>query len=328
MTPALMRCGLRWASPAGHRGRLSVLVLHRVVTEPDTLLVETMVADRFDAMCLWLKALFNVLPLDEAVQRLRTGTLPARALSITFDDGYADNRVVALPILLQHGLTATFFVATGFVNGGLMWNDAIVEAMRNSPLPQLDLSSLLPELAEPLKLTDGHHRRAAAEAVIANVKYRPLAERQALVDAVVQSSGATAPRDLMMSTTQILELHQAGMQIGAHTVSHPILATLADAEARREIEKSKQFLEGVIGERVTLFAYPNGKPQEDFNARTVAIARELGFEAAVTTAPGAASGRTDLLQVPRFTPWDRTQLRFALRMLGNLRASPGNPLMA
>jgi peptidoglycan/xylan/chitin deacetylase (PgdA/CDA1 family) len=87
---------------------------------------------------------------------------------------------------------------------------------------------------------------------------------------------------------------------------------------RCEIEGSKHVLERLLGEEVNLFAYPNGKPGEDYDERAVALVRELGFSAAVTTVRGAASAATDPYQMPRFTPWDRTPLRFGLRMLGTL----------
>ena len=64
----------------------------------------------------------------------------------------------------------------------------------------------------------------------------------------------------MMTSAQVKAMRQAGMQIGAHTVSHPILVRLMDPEARQQIGDSKRFLEDLLGERVGLFAYPNGKP--------------------------------------------------------------------
>src|SRR3990167_7749886 len=100
-----------WMSPAGAKARLSILIFHRVLPEPDPLFPQEMHARQFDAVCGWLAHWFNILPLDRAVQLLDTGTLPARAACITFDDGYADNHDVALPILLHHGLNATFFIA-------------------------------------------------------------------------------------------------------------------------------------------------------------------------------------------------------------------------
>jgi peptidoglycan/xylan/chitin deacetylase (PgdA/CDA1 family) len=113
------------------------------------------------------------------------------------------------------------------------------------------------------------------------------------------------------------------MQIGAHTVSHPILECSKDLQARWEISHSKRVLETCLRQPVELFAYPNGRPNQDYSARHVAMVREAGFLAAVSTASGVASPAADLLQLPRFTPWDRSRLRFGLRMLGNLRKRPG-----
>ena len=132
----------QWLSPAGARAPLSVLIFHRVLREPDPLFSSEVCARRFDALLGWVKLWFNVLPLDEAAQRLAQGTLPARAACLTFDDGYADNHDVALPLLRQHGLPCSFFIATGFLNGGRMWNDTLIEAVRCCRLASLDLRGL------------------------------------------------------------------------------------------------------------------------------------------------------------------------------------------
>ena len=104
----------------GVGARLSVLIFHRVLPESDPIFPDEMYAHCFEAMCGWLKAWFNVLPLDAAVASLKAGKLPARSACITFDDGYVDNHDVALPILLRHGLPATFFIATGFLDLSLI----------------------------------------------------------------------------------------------------------------------------------------------------------------------------------------------------------------
>jgi peptidoglycan/xylan/chitin deacetylase (PgdA/CDA1 family) len=307
-------------SPAGRHARLSTLIFHRVLPVPDPMFPDEPDAERFDTVCRWLAGWFNVLPLDVAVQRLRSHRLPERALAITFDDGYADNHDVALPILTRHGLPATFFVATGFLDGGRMWNDTVIEALRLCRAPELDLRGLAgPELGV-LGLADTAARRAAIDRVLRAIKYLPIAARLEAAQQIVERSGVEPSRTLMMRSDQVRALRRAGMQVGAHTVTHPILATLDDSAARAEIGQSKHTLETLLGEPVTLFAYPNGRPGQDYSPRSVEIARELGFEAAVTTAKGVASAATDPFQIPRFTPWDRTRARFGVRMAGNLWA--------
>ena len=303
-------------SPAGTKARLSVLIFHRVLLKPDALFPDEIDARRFDELCGWLKSWCNILSMDDAVARIKIGTLPARAACITFDDGYADNHNVALPILQRHGLTATFFIATGFLDGGRMWNDTIIETIRGSTTQLLDFSSL--SLGQyPVSTID--EKKVTISALINQIKYRPVAERISITEQLAHRAQAQLPHDLMMTTHDVKAMRHAGMQIGAHTVSHPILARLTDEQARQEIGDSKIFLEQLLGERVGLFAYPNGKPGEDYTPQTVDVVRSLGFDAAISTQWGAARAGTDLLQIPRFTPWDRTRFRFGGRLLGNLR---------
>lgn len=309
---------LEWMSPAGTRAHLSILIFHRVLPEPDPLFPDEMHARRFAEVCVWLKSWFNVLPLDEAVARLKIGTLPVRAACITFDDGYADNHHVALPILQCHGLSATFFIATSFLDGGRMWNDTIIETIRGSTTPLLDFSSLG---FGQNSVSTFDEKKATIAALIDQIKYRSVADRISITEQIAHLAQVQLPQDLMMTAHEVKAMRQAGMQIGAHTVSHPILARLTDAQARQEIADSKIFLEQLLGERVGLFAYPNGKPGEDYTPQTVDVVRSLGFDAAVSTQWGASRKGDDPLQIKRFTPWDRTRLRFGVRLLRNLGQS-------
>ena len=307
------------ASPAGDRARLSVLIFHRVLRSFDPMLPDEPDAPRFDQILGWMRSWFNVLPLDEAVMRLANGTLPGRSASITFDDGYADNHDVALPILQRHGVRATFFVATDYVDGGCMWNDRIIAAVQRCSRSTLDLDALgLGTHA----IGSAEERIAAIATIIGNVKYRPVAEREAISDRILELAKVDRPRNLMLSTDQIRALATAGMQIGAHTASHPILARLNPTESRREIHASKATLEETLQRPVRLFAYPNGKPGIDYRAEDVTAARELGFVGAVSTSPGTAVSSTDIMQIPRFTPWDRPKIAFGLRLLANCFRKP------
>ena len=308
----------RWISPAGPSARLSVLIFHRVLPKPDEIFPDEMDAARFDGVCGWLASWFNVLPLDKAIAALKAGTLPARAACITFDDGYADNCRIAMPILQRHGLTATFFIATGFLDGGRMWNDTVVESIRRCKGLSLDLSSLGLGVHPTGSLPE---RRAAIAALLKQIKYLAVPARIAVTEQIARLAQVQLPHDLMMTSSEVKAMRHAGMQIGAHTLSHPILATLTEDEARKEVEGSKIFLQQLLGERVGLFAYPNGKPGEDYTPQSVKLVRSLDFDAAVSTQWGASGTGDDLFQIRRFTPWDQSKLRFGVRLLRNLTAS-------
>lgn len=272
-------------------------------------------ARQFETVCTWLSRWFNVLSLENAVTRLKTGTLPERAACLTFDDGYADNFHVALPILKHHGLCATFFIATGFLDGGRMWNDSVIESVRQCQSPRLDLTPL--DLGQ-YTLESLEDRRDAALALISRIKYQPLLKRAHLAESIAKFANVELQADLMLTSVEVKAMLDAGMQIGAHTMTHPILLRLSDEQARQEISGSKFHLEHLLGERVSMFAYPNGKPGEDYGQHHVDMVRQQGFDAAFSTKAGASKMGDDVFQIRRFTPWEPGRSRFGARLLANL----------
>lgn len=295
--------------------RLSILIFHRVLAQPDPMLSGDVDAARFEHLMRLVAHSFRVITLGEALAHLTRGRLPRRSLVITFDDGYADNARVALPILRRHGLRATFFVSTGFLDGGRMWNDTVIEALRRATAPAVDLSRYGLGIL-PLKSIDD--RCAAMDLLLPRIKYLGLDERVQAIAALLRDLAPTAlPDELMMTSDQVRELRATGMEIGAHTVNHPILAALAADEAMREIADGRDQLSAIVGEPIKVMAYPNGVPGRDFNAEHVQMLQRLGFEGAVTTAPGVARVGDDLFQLPRFSPWDRSLWRWTARLLLN-----------
>ena len=307
-------------SPGGRRGRLSILIFHRVLAQQDPIMNWDLDAFEFERAIRWLRDSFHILPLEQAVARLNDGSLPARAASITFDDGYADNFTVAMPILKSFDVTATFFIATSFLDGGRMWNDTVVEAVRHCRKKRLDLSD---EGFGVYELTSTDAVRQAIMCILNGIKYREPSERLRAADYVAKVSDyGISGSNLMLTSDQVRMMRGSGMSIGAHTVTHPILGKMDPVEVQREVAESKHVLESLLQERVGLFAYPNGRPNVDYRAEDAEIIRSLGFDAAVTTAWGVADAESDLMQLPRFTPWDRTQFRFGARLLTNILQNP------
>jgi peptidoglycan/xylan/chitin deacetylase (PgdA/CDA1 family) len=297
------------------RPLLTILIFHRVLAVPDPLRPDEPDAAAFDNFMAFLANHFAVLPLHEAAVRLKQGHLPQRACCISFDDGYADNLTIALPILEKYRLPATVFVATGYLDGGRMFNDAVIDAIAMTRKARLDLSRI--GLGK-FSIANQDERRVAIAAILEQLKYRPPERRRTDVEHLLELADCgPLPADIMLTSDQVRELSQRGVEIGGHTVHHPILTSVADDQARQEIAAGKQRLETITGQPVTSFAYPNGRPHRDYAARHVAMVRALGFEVAVTTAHGVATREGDVFQLPRFTPWGGTNLKRSLQLLRN-----------
>lgn len=301
---------VRLLSSGGNRGKLLVFIFHRVLTESDPLLPGEPDAMQFDWMMRFVKRNFSVLPFGRAVALLNRGKLPAATACITFDDGYRDNFSVAMPILQRHGLVGTFFIATAFLDGGRMWNDDIIEVIRVSPSGVVDWSEFGLDQND---LSTPGGRLLAIDSVLGRLKYFPHHERELIAREIAHRAEIPEKSALMMSSNEVGALRSAGMELGAHTRSHPILSGLSEREAESEIAQGKAELEAILGEKVTSFAYPNGNTKRDLGRRDAEIVKRCGFVAAATTDLGVANAHTDPFLIPRFTPWDRSPQRFALR---------------
>lgn len=203
-----------------------------------------------------------------------------------------------------------------------MWNDTVIEVLRSCADNAMDLRDI--GLGSyPLATTA--QRLDAVDTILREIKHRDPGERIALVNEI-ETRGTSLPADLMMKDAQIQSLVRNGVSIGAHTVNHPILASVSADIARAEIGASKAYLESLLQEPVEVFAYPNGRPELDYATTHRDMVDALGFKAAVSTHWGVGTSHSDKYQLPRFTPWDRHPLKFGLRLLANYRRL--DPLLA
>ena len=299
----------RLAALAMCRGRHHTLIFHRVLPDTDPMSPGEPTQQWFSRLMRMLSSNFEMISLAEAVSRSGSDRLDGPSISVTFDDGYADNYTVALPVLEEFNVPATFFVASGFIDGGRMWNDSIIETFRvlESGVYEIELAQ-----SRAFELTDWESRRAAAAEAILAWKHLPPNERQSRVDDLARRAPAL-PSDLMMTMEQLRSLAESPVAtIGGHTRNHPILASVPDSDAAAEIEGGKHDLENWIQRDVTLFAYPNGRSGTDYLEQHAALARQAGFTAAVATDWGTLSAGGDRYAIPRFTPWQRNLSRFSL----------------
>lgn len=313
---AMMKEMINLFCGTGTRSRLIILTYHRVLKQLDPLIPGAPDKEQFAAQMRMLNKYFNLLTLSQAVRNIRDGHLTERAVCITFDDGYADNHEVAAPILKDLGIAATFFIATGYLNGGVMWNDRIIETFRHLSPGEYDFGDL-----GQINVLPNECRSKVIMETISKLKYLRCDERDRLSKEISKRFNINCANSLMMTDAMVKDLHILGMEIGAHTVSHPILARLDAAAAAVEVETSKTYLESLLQSSVTSFAYPNGIFGKDLTFRDVEIVRASGFEVAVTTDWGAVSASSNSWALPRVSLSGRNGAMALIRLCRDYRSS-------
>jgi peptidoglycan/xylan/chitin deacetylase (PgdA/CDA1 family) len=313
VTSAIIRAfGDRLRPHAQDETRLCILNYHQILESFDPLLEWEPSVESFRWQMELLADCFNVIPLYDAVTSLLDRALPPRAACITFDDGYRSTYELALPILKQFCLPATVFVTTGEGEERNMWNDRILESARRLPKGRLDLRDVGLEI---YPFDTDWDRKSVVNKLMETSKYLRPDRRTEVIKKLETLAAHPHPRGLMLTSEMILGLSNEGMEIGGHTLSHPILTSLKDQAAWHEIIENKRQLQAITGKPIRLFAYPNGKAGKDFNDRHVQMVKDAGYAAAFTTASGAATPNHDRYQMPRSRPWDSMPLMFGMRLL-------------
>lgn len=302
-----------------NRGKLPVFLFHKIPIIADPMRPGDLDLYGFNRVLDYISERFKVIPLDDAVAKLQTGTLPPNAACITFDDGYEGWVEGAASVLEKRNLHATFFITSGQFDGFPMWHERIAYAVNKATKPYLTLTGFgLPKMpvATPQQKI---HTSARIEAFL---KYQRLSIRDELLlqlESEVNSLSSDVPK---MNVADLRTLQSRGFAIGAHTVEHPILTLCDPQQALAEISQVKEQLEGMINARIHSFAYPNGRPVTDFNADHVRLAKRAGYSYAVTTQSGRADRHTDIFQIPRFTPWGPTARNMDLQIARNFLSAP------
>jgi peptidoglycan/xylan/chitin deacetylase (PgdA/CDA1 family) len=216
-------------------------------------------------------------------------------------------------MLREFKLPATVFVATGYLNDGRMFNDSVVETVRSLDTGEINLEQV--GLGKRL-VTDVASRRTLIADLTKAVKYLEPAQRNAFCEELCRRAGSRLPTDLMMTEEQVRAMsREEGIDIGGHTVSHPILARIDLDESRREIETNRDQITTLTGAPPRCFAYPNGKPNLDYTSAHARMVSSVGYQAAVSTAVGVAAEDADPFQLPRFMPRERSAAQFVARMV-------------
>ena len=296
------------------RNKLSILIYHQVFAEFDPMRPNEPTAEVFDWQMALLKEHFTPISLNDAVEGLKNNTLPPNAVCVTFDDGYLNNLEVATPILKRHQVPATVYVATGFTDGNNMWNDNVIDLCANQEIASFELSSV--DMGR-VEVSGWEQRKSLAGQLIDKLKYLEFEQRLEKIANLYEVNGAKANASKMMNEHQLVALAEEGVDIGAHTVDHPILTTLSADRQYEQMYNSKSRLESILGKKVSGFAYPNGKIGKDYNEVSVEQVTKLGFDYALTTNWGVNTTGSSQYELNRFTPWDNSKVAFHTRLFRN-----------
>lgn len=266
------------------RDRLLIVCYHGITndeTSSDWLLHPVTCFEREIA---FLVRHYEVLPVDEALARLYGPGLNRPTASITFDDGYANNLSVALPVLQRFRAPATLYLTTGLIEtGGYLWTTVLQHSVQQSDRPGLQVGD--DRVDGPLGTTPRERARRGG-ALKELLKGFAADEREELTAKIVSQLGQADGLDpfRLLTPDEVSNLDSSGLvTFGGHTRTHPILSELPDPALESEIGGSIDDLR-CLRHISNTFAYPNGRPR-DYDSRAVEILKGHGIAAGLSTRP-------------------------------------------
>jgi peptidoglycan/xylan/chitin deacetylase (PgdA/CDA1 family) len=316
----------RWQTKFHRRGL--ILVYHRIATVARDPWGTCVQEENFAEQLRVLKEHADAIPLQVMVRARSDADLPKRPVSVTFDDGYVDNLKTAAPLINHFAIPATMFLTTGYFSAAreYWWDELERFIFGPGPRPETltvesrgrtyrwrcggsTSCSSEPGFDSCWRAWEPPPgpREALYQSVYEFLASLPLEEKHAVLDQVRSWAGAAAesrPGYRTVSETEARELAKNSfIEIGAHTITHPVLSTLSTDEQRNEIALSKATLERITGKPVTAFAYPYGK-RFHYSKATISLARECGFACGCSNFWGVVTTRTKRFELPRIQALD------------------------
>ncbi len=301
------------------RRRLRILMYHRFPGPPED------VQARLKWQCEHLRRYFHPVSLSQVARTWKSGgQLPANALAITVDDGYRDFSVAA-PIFQSFGLKVAIFVVSGFLDRQVwLWTDEVKYLFANTKMRNVEIAGV------SYDLTARESRNRAEDRVEQIMIRMPDADRRRILEDLPRILQTAVPSQLPemyapLSWQELKALQRDGIEVGAHTLTHPILSRLDTPEqVRAEIQGSKNRIEAALDAPVLHFCYPNGT-KEDYDSRAVDCVREAGFETAVTTTAALNERDADLFQLSRIGVGPESHPAYFERVVAGYRLGKGLP---
>jgi peptidoglycan/xylan/chitin deacetylase (PgdA/CDA1 family) len=268
----------------------SIINYHRIGDDSDIFL-DKLDTQTFERQLQYIEERFEIIPLGELAQLLKIGAQGKNYAVITFDDGYKDNYIQALPILRRYGIKATFLLITDVLDReSMLWVDEVRHMIHYSDEGEIWWNEEQFSLASPVE------KEKAVNHIVSSLKSSDTGNG---MNELRESCGCEAPQDLIeslyMSWDDVEELSEEGHLIGSHTLSHPDLTQLSWKEARREVIESKKRLEKELEVEVDVFAYPFGASNEE----TERLIESSGYLCGLGTEPGLVRKNPEIFNLRR-----------------------------
>ena len=295
-------CGITGAHRTLHRGKVVILMYHRVLTDNDEAIPHMqpgmyVTESSFDRQMGYMSANYEVISLDDLILSLEKGGLDAggRYCIVTFDDGWRDNYLYAYPVMKRRGLPATIFLTTGFIGTGKwFWHekarclfmrrrDDVARICRELLASGKTSGNVISSVLGAVEDKEGAEGRAVTDAVVERLKAFSEKSVEDSLKRIYEALGMGEPDErVFLNRQEVEEMSGAGISFGSHTRTHRLLTGLTPGEVREELEGSMRDLSGGKINYVPAFCYPNG----NHNDEIVKAVKACGYLAAVTTGFG------------------------------------------
>ena len=318
------------------RKKAMILVYHRVAeADVDPWALNVSPAN-FAQQLAVLKTIGDPVSLQQLAAAKSDSDLPDRPVCVTFDDGYADNLLAAKPALVRFGVPGTVFVTPGYlgVRDNLWW-DELTKLVLDPASRKQEISfelrgsryaySFMGEPGGPdanMKWRAWEPipgpRQAAYLAIHTLLSPLPDDAREEVMQQIREGAAPYAGRQQhrCLTAEEVRELAEGDLvEIGAHTLTHPVLSSLSAERQEEEIAGSKRWLESLTGKTITSFAYPYGK-KNHYTAQTVSTVQAQGFACACSNFGGLVTKISNRFALPRFQPMDWDGDQFANAVAG------------
>jgi peptidoglycan/xylan/chitin deacetylase (PgdA/CDA1 family) len=335
----LMRRASRWVRQR-IRPRAIILIYHRVVRLPADPYLLAVKPEHFSEHLEVLHKHYHPMRLDKMVEALRARRLPKRAVAVTLDDGYHDCLQHARPLFERHEVPATVFVVSGRVadQRAFWWDELESLFLQPGELPtsgrlQVNGQPLVWELSDAARYSQGQQdlhqdwnykmkdaptrRQQVFHQLWQSLHSMPEEERESAMEDLFAWAGAgrkACASHRPLTPEEVSRLAEGGLvEIGAHTVTHPVLSKLTIKAQQYQIERSKADLEQMLNRQIASFSYPHGQ-RGDFTTETAALVERAGFASACAAYAGAVAHDVDRFQLPRNVVADCDGETFARHM--------------